>query len=154
MSRTPCNKSSGEFSSFSNRDKQAGRRRIIMADDNPEILDCVHDMLRTNYEIIARISDGDSVCAAVRSLAPDLVLLDISMGDRSGIEIARQLRGQGYTGQIVFLTVHEDLDFVNAAIGAGGRGYVIKSRMTLDLAPAIRAALTNRVFISPSLHRG
>jgi CheY-like chemotaxis protein len=68
-----------------------------------------------------------------------------------GIEIARQLHEQGYAGVIVFLTVHEDPDFVTAAIGAGGQGYVIKSRMNADLGLAVKAALSHRIFISPPL---
>jgi DNA-binding NarL/FixJ family response regulator len=50
----------------------------------------------------------------VERLSPDLIVFDISLGERSGIAIARQLREQGYSGAIVFLTVHEDSDFVSA----------------------------------------
>jgi DNA-binding NarL/FixJ family response regulator len=74
-----------------------------------------------------------------------------SPSESSGIEIAQRLREQGYTGEIVFLTVHEDPDFVAAAIGAGGRGYVIKSRMSIDLGLAVQAALSHRIFISAPL---
>ena len=153
MSRSQISKSSVWRHAFANRGEQVTRPRIMMADDNTDILDCVEDMLGTDYEIVGRVSDGDSVCSEVERQAPDLIVLDISMGERSGIEIARQLRDQGYTGQIVFLTVHEDLEFVNAALGAGGRGYVIKSRMPLDLGSAVRAVLSNRIFISPSLQQ-
>jgi len=122
--------------------------RILLADDNTEILDHVSDMLQVEHEIIGRVADGNLVCAEVENLSPDLIILDISMGERSGIEIAQRLREQGYGGEIVFLTVHEDADFVAAAIGAGGRGYVIKSRMSVDLGLAVKAALTHRIFIS------
>src|SRR6266436_9587219 len=111
-----------------NQGKQLSRARILMADDNAAILDHVTDMLEDDYEIVGRIADGNSVCAEVERVRPDLVLLDISMGERSGIEIAQRLLEQGYSGEIVFLTVHEDHDFVRAAIGEGGRGDVIKAR--------------------------
>jgi len=125
--------------------------RILLADDNTAILDHVSDMLGADYEIVGKVADGSSVCAAVEKFMPDLIVLDISMGERSGIEICRQLREQGYSGQIVFLTVHEDNDFVSAAIGAGGRGYVIKSRMSIDLETALKTVLADRIFISPPL---
>jgi len=128
-----------------------GRVRILLADDNVAIMDHVKAMLQADYQIIGTIAEGNSVCAEVAKLEPDLVVLDISMGDHSGIEIAGQLREQGYAGEIVFLTVHEDPDFVNAAIGAGGRGYVIKSRMNFDLGLAIKSALSQQIFISPPL---
>jgi DNA-binding NarL/FixJ family response regulator len=137
--------------SVKNRGEPLSRVRILVADDNPDILDHVSDMLQADYEIIGRVADGDSVCAEVEKLGPDLIVLDISMGKRSGIEIARQLREQGYVGEIVFLTVHEDPDFVSAAIGAGGRGYVIKSHMKVDLGLAVKAVLSHRIFISPPL---
>lgn len=136
-----------------NRGEQLSRARILMADDNTAILDYVTEMLQTDYEIVGQVADGSCVCAEVKKLRPDLVILDISMGERSGIEIARQLREQGYIGEIVFLTVHEDSAFVSAAIGAGGRGYVIKSRMHVDLLSAVKAALSRRMFISAQLEQ-
>ena len=137
--------------SAKDRGKVMGRVRILLADDNVAIMDHVKAMLQADYQIIGTIAEGNSVCAEVAKLEPDLVVLDISMGDHSGIEIAGQLREQGYAGEIVFLTVHEDPDFVNAAIGAGGRGYVIKSRMNFDLGLAIKSALSQQIFISPPL---
>ncbi len=128
------------------------RTRLLLADDNTGILDQVSDMLRTDYEIIGKLADGDSVCAAAKRLLPNLIILDISMGEHSGIEICQQLHEQGYVGEIVFLTVHDDTDFVDAAIGAGGRGYVIKSRMATDLELALQAVLSHKVFISPLMH--
>jgi DNA-binding NarL/FixJ family response regulator len=135
------------------RGKQARCARILLADDNAEILAHVSDMLRPGYEIIGNVADGNLVCAEVKELRPDLIVLDISMGERSGIEIAQRLREQGYAGEIVFLTVHEDPDFVTAALGAGGRGYVIKSRMNGELGLAIQAALCHRIFISAPLRQ-
>src|SRR5579871_6029519 len=133
------------------RANKARCARILVADDNTEVLNHVSDMLQADHEIIGRVSDGNLVCAEVEKLRPDLIVLDISMGQSSGIEIAQRLLEQGYGGEIVFLTVHEDTDFVAAAIGAGGRGYVIKSRMNGDLGLAVRAVLSHQIFISAPL---
>lgn len=137
--------------SVKNRGTPLPRMRVLLADDNPTIMDYVRGMLQADYQIIGAVADGNSVCAEVERLEPDLIVLDISMGEYSGIEIARQLREQGYVGEIVFLTVHEDPDFVSAAIGAGGRGYVIKSRMNVDLGLAVKSALSHQIFVSPPL---
>jgi DNA-binding NarL/FixJ family response regulator len=56
------------------------------------------------------------------------------------------------SARLVFLTVHEDADYVRAALDAGGLGYVVKARLASDLLPAIRAALADRRFISPTVH--
>jgi DNA-binding NarL/FixJ family response regulator len=73
------------------------------------------------------------------------------MGELSGIDIARRLRDSGCSAKIIFLTVHEDVDYLNAAMGAGGSAYVVKSRLSLDLISAITAVLSNKLFISASL---
>ena len=68
-----------------------------------------------------------------------------------GIEAARQLRRLHQPARLVFLTVHEDADYARAALDAGGLGYVVKARLASDLLPAIRAALADRPFISPTV---
>ena len=105
---------------FGSQAAKRSRVRILLVDDSTEILDHVSNMLRSDYEVIGKISDGNAVCSEVASLNPDVVILDISMGNRSGLEIAQRLREQGYAREIIFLSVHEDPDFVTAAIGAGG----------------------------------
>jgi DNA-binding NarL/FixJ family response regulator len=125
--------------------------RILIADDNIEILNHVSGMLVPEHTVVRKVSDGNQVCFNVATCKPDLVILDISMGVHSGIEIARRLREQGYTGEVIFLTVHEDPDFITAAIGAGARGYVTKSQMNGDLKLAIKAVLSHQVFISPPM---
>jgi DNA-binding NarL/FixJ family response regulator len=129
---------------------------VLLADDNSAVLNHLSTMLEreTSYQIVAVISDGSLVVREYLRLRPDVVLLDISMGGLSGIEIARQLRDSGYNAKIVFVTVHEDQDYVNAAMGAGGSAYVVKSRLNLDLFSALHAVLANKHFVSPSLMMG
>jgi DNA-binding NarL/FixJ family response regulator len=127
------------------------RVRILLVDDSKEMLDHVSNMLRAEYEVIGKISDGNRVCSEAANLSPDVIILDISMGNRSGIEIAQRLREQGYAREIIFLSVHEDPDFVTAAIGAGGRAYVTKPRMNEDLGLAVESVLCHRVFVSAPL---
>src|SRR5208282_2704538 len=98
--------------------------------------------------IVASISVGEAVIPEVERLRPDLIVLDISLGKVSGIDIALRLRDRGYSGKIVFLTVHEDLDIVRAAIGAGGSAYVVKSMLCSDLHRAVEAALSDHLYIS------
>lgn len=126
---------------------------LLLADDNLVVLDHLSAMLEKekNYEVVATMSEGILVVDECLRLRPDVVLLDISMGNVSGIDIARQLRDSGCSARIVFVTVHEDADYLNAAIGAGGLAYVVKSRLNLDLFTAIDAALSNKLFVSNGL---
>ena len=126
---------------------------VLLADDNSAVLDHVRKMLEKaeKYKVVAAISDAVVVVREYHRLRPDLILLDITMGATSGIDIARQLRDSGCSAKIIFLTVHEDSDYVNAAIGAGGSAYVVKSRLNLDLLSAITAVFCNKLFVSPTL---
>ncbi len=129
------------------------RTTILLADDNSSVLLHVSKMLerQKNYEVVGAISEGGEVVSEALRLRPDVIILDISMGNLSGIDVARKLRDAGSDAKIIFLTVHEDHDYMNAAIGAGGSAYVIKSRLSLDLLPAISAVLSNKLFVSGSL---
>jgi len=126
---------------------------ILLSDDNSAVLDQVGKLLRKEkqYTVVAAISDGKIVVREYLRLTPDVVILDISMGKVSGIDIARELRDSGCHAKIIFLTVHEDSDYVNAGMGAGGSAYVVKSRLSQDLLSAIKAVLSNKFFVSPTL---
>src|SRR5215470_319514 len=130
------------------------RAKILIADDNRAVLSQVRKVLRRNYDVVAALEDGSSVLKEFPHYKPDVVVLDISMGDPSGIDVARKLRDNGCRSKIIFLTVHEDADFVNAAMGAGGSGYVVKSRMNAELIYAIEAVLSGKLFVSGVLLHG
>jgi len=127
------------------------RTSILLADDNTTVLDHVTRMLEKDYDIVAAVTDGATALCKCALLHPDVVILDISMGEPSGIDVARRLRDSDSNSKIVFLTIHEDPDFVSAALGAGGSAYVVKSRMSMDLRSAIHAVLSEKLFVSPSL---
>jgi DNA-binding NarL/FixJ family response regulator len=78
-------------------------------------------------------------------------VLDISMPVMSGLRVAELLRDKGCRFPVVFLTVHEDEEYVRAAQEVGALGYVLKSHMASDLVPAIRAALDGISFLSRPL---
>lgn len=111
--------------------------RLLLADDNVEILEALADLLQPAYLVVAALSDGASVLAQAPSLNPDLIILDISLGDMAGFEVARRLKKAGIPAKVIFLTVHENIDFVRAAFDLGAVGYVYKSRISSDLVVAI-----------------
>jgi DNA-binding NarL/FixJ family response regulator len=127
------------------------RPSILLADDNFAVLNYARKMLEQDYEIVEALHDGGSLLREWARLRPDVIVLDISMGEPNGIEVARRLRASGCSSQIIFLTVHQDPDFVKAAMDAGGSGYVMKSTMGKDLTPAIKAVLSGQRFVSPNL---
>jgi DNA-binding NarL/FixJ family response regulator len=98
--------------------------------------------------VVNRVGDGKSLLDEAVRLQPEVVVLDISMPVLNGLQAALELRRTGSKAKIVFLTVHEDPDYVRGAFAAGAQGYVVKSRLASDLPLAIREALAGRHFVS------
>jgi DNA-binding NarL/FixJ family response regulator len=126
------------------------RTRILLAEDHKDVRDRVVRLLEPEFEVVGTVGDGLALLEAAARMKPDVCVLDISMPKMSGIEAAAQLRKRGSAVKVVFLTVHEDADFVRAALATDALGYVVKSRMASDLRSAIREALAERLFVSPS----
>jgi len=116
--------------------------------------DRVVSMLEREFEILEPVNDGRALVEAATRLEPDVCLMDISMPFVNGIEAAAQLKESGSKAKIIFLTIHEDLDFLVAALRAGASGYVVKPRMASDLRAAIKEVLAGRTYISSSLSPG
>ena len=127
------------------------RPSVLLADDHPAMLALTADALAGEYLVVGSVGDGRELLAEAERLHPDVIVLDITMPRLDGIEAARQLLRFDQPARLVFLTVHEDADYARAALDAGGLGYVVKTRLASDLLPAIRAALADRPFISPTV---
>ena len=124
------------------------RPRVLLVDDNDAILDRAAAILEPRCEIVGIATDGSSALKAVKSLHPDILVLDISLPGMSGFELATRLQRDNSPPRIVFLTVHDDDEFVTAAQAAGGLGYVVKPRLASDLLPAVMEAREGRRFVS------
>ena len=125
--------------------------RVLLADDQPNVLETACSLLSDEFEIVAAVGNGQEAVDAVQRFVPDILVLDITMPILNGFEVARRLATAGSTTRIVMLTVYEDNAFVSAAFSAGARGYVPKRTMSVDLIPAIRAAAEGRTFISSAI---
>jgi DNA-binding NarL/FixJ family response regulator len=125
--------------------------RVLLADDHPAMLALTAEVLSGECFVVGSVGDGRELLLEAERLHPDVIVLDITMPRLDGIEAARRLWCLHLPARLVFLTVHEDADFAQAALDAGGLGYVVKARLASDLLPAIRAALADCRFISPTL---
>jgi DNA-binding NarL/FixJ family response regulator len=110
---------------------------LVFVDDNPDFSKAILEMLRAKYEVAAAFSDGASALDEIAVLSPDIVILDISLRDLDGFEVARRLKRSNCPAKIIFLTIHECPHFMNVAFDIGASGYVFKSRVIPDLTKAI-----------------
>jgi DNA-binding NarL/FixJ family response regulator len=124
--------------------------RVLLADDHAAILAQAINRLTGTFEIVGSVGNGPDLIKAVAQLDPDVVVLDITMPGMDGMEAALKLQRAGCRAKLVFLTVHDDPDYMRAALQAGGSAYVVKSRLASDLVTAIQQALEGHIFVSPS----
>ena len=122
--------------------------RILLVDDNQAVLDCLVRLLSNDYTIVGALCDGPRLIDAVAILKPDLLLMDISMPEISGLELARLVQDNPPAPPIVFVTVHEDPEFMKAAQDVGAAGYVVKSTMETELKPVLKLALQGQRFVA------
>lgn len=122
--------------------------RVLLVDDNDAMLSRVAAVLTPGCEVVGAVKDGPSAIQAVDVLHPEVIVLDISMPGMTGLEVASHLRAAGSKAAVVFLTVHDDEEFLVAAKAAGGIGYVIKRRLGTDLLRAVQEARAGRSFVS------
>jgi DNA-binding NarL/FixJ family response regulator len=125
------------------------RPRIFLADDHPAVLKATTALLTPQFDIVGNATDGATLVSEVLRLCPDVIVIDITMPVLSGIDAAHRLREAAPSAKIVFLTVHSEQQFIEACVGEGALGYVLKSHMKSHLIPAIQAALVGRSYICP-----
>jgi DNA-binding NarL/FixJ family response regulator len=137
------------------RDDIAVRRdkpRIVLADDQEEVLRTVAGILDDEFYIVGLARDGKEAIEVVLDCSPNVLVLDIVMPLLNGIEAARRVKASGSPIAVVILSAHEDQEFFEAAMSAGALAYVHKPHIITDLIPAIWTVLDGQLFVSPSLH--
>ena len=125
--------------------------RVVLADDHREMIATVRRTLGEEFDVVEIAENGNLALNAVLTLRPDVFVTDISMPVLDGLQVARRIQNSTIRTKIIFLSIHEDRDFLVAALAAGGVGYVIKSRLSTDLVLAIHEALKGNIFVSESM---
>ena len=129
--------------------------RLLLVDDHAVVRAGLKMLLSAdpNMEIVGEAETGAQALQLVKELAPDVVLMDISMPDMNGIEATRRIKEQFPDVAVLALTMHEDDQYFFEMLAAGASGYVPKRAAPNDLLAAIRAVWNGGVFLFPSLAR-
>lgn len=123
--------------------------RIVVADDNDDLLNLVMEVLEPEFEIVAAVQDGRDLLQAVKNFKPDVVIADISMPEMSGIEATMKIVEEGFESKIILLSMHKDPSILEEGISAGAKGYVYKLAIDHELVPAVYEVIQERFYISP-----
>ena len=124
--------------------------RVVIADDHTILREGLRQLLSTapEIEVVDEASDGHEVMARVREREFDVLLLDMSMPGRSGIELIRQVRAEKPKLRILVLSMHEEEQYAVRAIKAGASGYLTKDSAATQLVTAIRKVASGGAFIT------
>lgn len=126
---------------------------ILVVDDHPVVRYGLVQLLEgeADFEVIGAASSCEELCRKAADLSPDIVLMDLEMGDSSGVEAVARLRRQRYRGHIVVFSAHDDRDLVLKALELNVRGYVKKASSHELLCEAIRAVTDGGLYLDASV---
>jgi DNA-binding NarL/FixJ family response regulator len=125
------------------------KTRVLLADDNEAMLARIRLELGDEFATVAVAKNGQEAVDAVLLHDPDVLLIDISLPIMDGLQVVSLLKANHCRARVVFVTIHADADFFDAAFSAGASGYVTKARLSSDLVIAIRHVLGGHKFLSP-----
>ncbi|MCL7965547.1 MAG: response regulator transcription factor [marine benthic group bacterium] len=128
--------------------------RILIADDHALVREGIRRVLDEDpgFDVVAEASDGRKALESIEEMNPDVAILDISMPELSGLEVARRLREERPAVKILILSMHDESEYVMRAVHAGAAGYLLKD----DAGPAllrqaVRAVHEGDSYFSPAV---
>jgi len=124
--------------------------RIVLADDHTIVREGLKQLLgaAADFEVVAEAANGHEALAHVRALDFDVLLLDMSMPGKSGIDLIRQVHAEKPKLKMLVLSMHEEHQYAVRAIRAGASGYLTKESASKQLVDAIRKVASGGAFIS------
>lgn len=126
--------------------------RVLIVDDHTLVRDGIRALLAlaADIEVVGEAANGRDGLEKARQLAPDVVLMDLSMPIMSGLEATRRIRKECSGTKVLALTQYDDSEYVIPIIEAGARGFITKMAAFSELAAAIHAVYNGHSFLSPS----
>lgn len=129
------------------------RPRLIIAEDHEMFRQGLQTMLGRHCQIVGSVRDGVDVVPAVLKHEPDILLLDLSLPHRTGLDILGDLRQVAPTLRVIVVTMHVDRVLVDASLRLGASGFVPKDATVEELRAAIAEVMDDRIYVSPRLPR-
>ncbi len=129
----------------------AAHPRVLLADDHAAVCEGFRALLEPACNVVGTVHQGDRVVEAVVRLRPDVVLLDISMPGRNGLEVARELRRDHPETRVILLTMHAEQRYADEAKAIGVAGFALKLSNGAELRRAVTEVMAGRWYMTPDL---
>jgi DNA-binding NarL/FixJ family response regulator len=127
--------------------------RVLIADDHAMVRDGLRHILEkaSGFEVVGEAADGASVLQLARNTPAQVLLLDLSMPGRSGLEIARQLKEERVPVRVLILTMHAEQQYAERAFKAGAHGYLTKESAAAELVSAVTKIASGGLYVSSAM---
>jgi DNA-binding NarL/FixJ family response regulator len=125
--------------------------RVLLVDDHRLFAEGLAQVLKDRFDVVGTITDARGLTDAVRQLVPDVVLLDVSMPNISGLDVLAELKAKRFTCRTLMLTMHADPRMAVEALKAGASGFVLKESGRDELMAALDAVLQGRTYLTATL---
>jgi DNA-binding NarL/FixJ family response regulator len=124
--------------------------RVLLADDHALVRDGLRHILQSasGFEVVGEANDGVSTIALVRSHPAEVLVLDLSMPGRNGVELIRQIKDEMPALRILVLTMHAEQQYAVRAFKAGASGYLTKESASAELVSAVPKVASGGVYVS------
>lgn len=129
------------------------KTRVMIADDHSLIREGLRQLLEFDgsIEVVGEVSNGVECLEKLDYYNPEVLLLDINMPEKNGIEVLRQMKTENSLVKVLILTVHNELEYLMEAVDIGVDGYILKDSESAELKKAIKALVDGENYIQPSL---
>lgn len=127
--------------------------KVMLADDHVLIREGIRQLLEFDgtIEVIEEVNDGDECLEKLSNVMPDLLLLDINMPNKNGVEVLAEIRKKNLPIKVLMLTVHNEVDYLIKAVDIGVDGYIVKDSGSSELKKAINSIMSGENYIQPNL---
>ena len=127
--------------------------KVMIADDHILMREGIKQLLEFDgkIEVIAEANDGEECLEKLKTVKPEVLLLDINMPKKNGIEVLKSIRNQNLKVKVLILTVHNEIEYLLKAVDIGVDGYILKDSESAELKRAIMTVLEGESYIQSSL---
>ena len=127
--------------------------KVMMADDHSLMREGIKQLLEFDgqIEVVGEVGDGEECLLRLPVIKPEILLLDINMPKKNGIEVLQEIKKRNIPVKVIILTVHNEIDYLLRAVDIGVNGYILKNAESAELKKAIMAVANGESYIQPNL---
>lgn len=127
--------------------------KVMIADDHVLMREGIKQLLEFDgsIEVIAEAADGIECLEKLQTIKPDVLLLDINMPNKNGIEVLKEIKKNKINVKVLILTVHNEVEYLIKAVDIGVEGYILKDSESAELKNAINHVINGENYVQPSL---